>query len=339
MISFLLGVDGLANTRFVMSPLHETVCSLRALDDPGRYPLHAAWRREALRALPPDDARALLALVGHQHSLPDFLTPRPAVFAPSVEDQLAAVRATPPDTVRRDLLLTHAPRPLPAPLRRALEPGEAPVRALVEDLCALLLRHWRAAVEPYWPRMRLALESDITYRARLLATGGARGLFTGLHPNLRWDGAPHALHIDRMISRHSVAVGDEGLLLIPTVFAFKPCSPVSPEDPPVLNYPSRGIATIWERESAPEPGSGPVSPALTSLLGEARARLLGMLGDPLPTVELARRLDVTPSAVSQHLRVLRTTGLVTGVRDGRHVLYRRSDLGDELMTDRLAGAR
>ena len=335
MISFLLDVDGLANTRFVMSPLHETVASLRALDDPRRYPLHTAWRRAALRALDPDDARALLSLVGHQHTLPDFLTPRPTAYAPSVEDQLAAVRDTHPDAVRRDLLLTHAPRPLPPSLRRALEPGEAPVRELVADLCALLLRHWHTAVEPYWARMRLVLEADITFRARRLATEGARGLFSVLHPNLRWqeggreggaDRAPHALHIDQMISRHSVDVGDEGLLLIPTVFAFKPCSQVSPEELPVLNYPSRGIGTLWESEPSPPP----VTEGLVALLGAPRAALLTLLAEPLPTVELARRLDVTPSAVSQHLRVLHGTGLVTRARDGRRVLYRRSAMGDEL---------
>ncbi|GAB2886825.1 hypothetical protein GCM10027074_64120 [Streptomyces deserti] len=47
-------------------------------------------------------------------------------------------------------------------------------------------------------------------------------------------------------------------------------------------------------------------------------------------MELARRLGVTPSAVSQHLRVLHAAGLVTRTRDGRHVLYRRSPLGDQL---------
>jgi DNA-binding transcriptional ArsR family regulator len=67
-----------------------------------------------------------------------------------------------------------------------------------------------------------------------------------------------------------------------------------------------------------------------SLLGAPRAALLGLLDEPLPTVELARRLKVTPSAVSQHLRVLYTAGLLTRARDGRHVLYRRSDLGDQL---------
>ncbi|MEU6180106.1 ArsR/SmtB family transcription factor [Streptomyces coeruleorubidus] len=47
-------------------------------------------------------------------------------------------------------------------------------------------------------------------------------------------------------------------------------------------------------------------------------------------MELARRLGVTPSAVSQQLRVLHATGLVTRARDGRRVLYRRSPLGEQL---------
>jgi DNA-binding transcriptional ArsR family regulator len=55
-----------------------------------------------------------------------------------------------------------------------------------------------------------------------------------------------------------------------------------------------------------------------------------MLDEPLPTIELAHRLAVTPSAVSQHLRVLHAGGLVTRARDGRTVLYRRSALGDQL---------
>lgn len=74
----------------------------------------------------------------------------------------------------------------------------------------------------------------------------------------------------------------------------------------------------------------PAAPALVSLLGAPRARLLALLEEPLPTVELARRLGVTPSAVSQHLQVLFATGLVTRARHGRQVLYRRTSLGDQL---------
>jgi DNA-binding transcriptional ArsR family regulator len=46
-----------------------------------------------------------------------------------------------------------------------------------------------------------------------------------------------------------------------------------------------------------------------------------------------RRLKVTPSAVSQHLKVLYATGLVTRARDRRQVMYRRSQLGDALTSE------
>ncbi|MFC7586627.1 ArsR/SmtB family transcription factor [Nonomuraea antimicrobica] len=84
------------------------------------------------------------------------------------------------------------------------------------------------------------------------------------------------------------------------------------------------MATLWAPAPVPDEG------ALAELLGAPRARLLRLLAEPLPTVELARRLRVTASAVSQHLRVLHATGLVTRARQGRQVLYRRSTLGDHL---------
>jgi DNA-binding transcriptional ArsR family regulator len=170
--------------------------------------------------------------------------------------------------------------------------------------------------------MRLVLEADTTYRARQLATGGARLLFADMHPNLRWRNG--ALEIEEMISEHTVKAAGRGLLLMPSIFAVKPVPPLVPDEPPSLAYPSRGIATLW----APPPPRP--TAALASLIGAPRAQLLDMLAEPLPTIELARRLDVTPSAVSQHLKVLHATGLVTSARAGRQVLYRRSELGDQM---------
>lgn len=325
MISFELGVEDLADTRFALSPLYETVLSLRVLREPGLSALHLPWRRSVLGALDSLDGldtELLMSVVAVRRTLPDFLTPRPASFAPSFEEELAAVGRTPPDLVRRDLLAAHAPDPLPTPLLAALAPDDGPVVALRDALCALLRRYWEIAVQPMWPRMRLLLEADMTYRARQLAMGGARLLFADIHPNLRWhDGV---LHIGQMISRHRVVASGRGLLLVPSVFAHKPAPPVSPEEAPTLAYPSRGVATLWVRE--PVAGTA----ALVSLLGAPKARLLDLLDEPLPTVELARRLGVTASAVSQHLGVLYATGLLSRARDGRQVLYRRSPLGDEL---------
>jgi len=165
--------------------------------------------------------------------------------------------------------------------------------------------------------------ADTEARARQLATGGARLLFADMHPNLCWsDGA---LTISEMIGQHTIAAGGRGLLLTPSIFAFKPVPPLDPREPPHLAYPSRGIGTLW----SPPPQAD--ATALVDLLGHTRARLLQMLDEPLPTVEIARRLRVTPSAASQHLRVLHATGLVTRARDRRYVLYRRAQTGDELV--------
>ncbi|RSS84069.1 ArsR family transcriptional regulator [Streptomyces sp. WAC06614] len=345
MISFELGVEDLAQTRFAVSPLGETVLSLRVLRDPGLSALHLPWRR-TVRARVAEaglDTGLLMSVVAGRLTLPDFLTPRPTAFESPFEDELDVVRRTPPERVRRDLLAAHAPDPLPAPLRAAAHPGapagvvagagagarDGAVAALRDSLCAVLHRYWEIAVRPYWPQIRLVAEADMTYRARQLARGGAGLLFADIHPSLRWQEG--VLHIHKMLSTHRVRASGQGLLLVPSVFAHKPAPPVDPEEPPSLLYPCRGVATLW----APLPGPGGDAPAgaaraLVPLLGAPRARLLGLLAEPLATIELARRLRVTPSAVSQHLRVLHAAGLLTRARQGRQVLYRRSPLGDQL---------
>lgn len=330
MIRVELGVEDLADTRFAISPLAETVFSLWELTAASGSVLHQPWLRAARRRLDRLDIPLLHALVGEprgqfarpSRALPDFLTPRPRSSAPVFADELALVRATPVKVVRHDVLAAHGPDPLPEVLHAVLGPDDGPVLALLKAVCDLLASLWDIVIEPLWPRLRLVLEADTTYRARQLATGGARLLFADIHPNLTWrDGG---LDIQEMVGGHDVTAPGRGLLLVPSAFAFKPVPPVSPELAPWLAYPSRGVATLWA------PAADADASALAALLGRPRARLLGMLTEPLPTVEIARQLQVTPSAVSQHLKVLRANGLVTGTRDGRHVLYRRSPLGAHL---------
>ncbi|MFJ9641691.1 ArsR/SmtB family transcription factor [Streptomyces sp. NPDC101206] len=376
MISFELGVEDLADTRFAISPLSETVLSLRVLRDPGVSALHLPWRRSVLGRLGALDTGLLMALVADRLTLPDFLTPRPTAFEPAFEDELAVVRRTPPETVRRDLLAAHAPDPLPAVLRAVVDGpparDDAAVAGLRDRICELLHRYWEIAVRPVWPQIRLVAEADMTYRARQLARGGARLLFADMHPQLRWDdGGPRGvLRIHRTIGGYEARAAGRGLLLVPCVFAHKPAPPVGPDEPPSLLYPSRGVATLWPPAPAvaaavgsgsgygsvparatdladpaghfghagPLGTAGPAGPgpaqALVPLLGAPRARLLGLLAEPLATIELARRLRVTPSAVSQHLRVLYAAGLLTRARHGRQVLYRRSPLGEQLAAGR-----
>ncbi|MEV7521919.1 MarR family transcriptional regulator [Streptomyces sp. NPDC091371] len=323
MISFGLDADDLADTRFALSPLMDTVLSLRVLREPGLSAIHAPWRRSVVARVGALDAALLTSLVARRRTTPDFLTPRPERFSATFAQELAVVRRTPAAIVRRDLIDAHDPDPLPAPLQ-AVTAGDGAVIALRDAICELLHQYWLLAIQPTWPAMRLVLEADMTYRARQLAVGGARRLFADMHPHLRWDDG--TLHIDNVLGHFHVPAAGRGLLLIPSVFAHKPAPPVTADQPPGLAYPSRGVATLWSTPPPPDPT------ALTKLLGAPKATLLALLDGPLPTIEIARRLQVTPSAVSQHLAVLHATGLVARTRDGRHVLYRRTPLGDELLS-------
>ncbi|MEP6666102.1 MAG: winged helix-turn-helix domain-containing protein [Nocardioidaceae bacterium] len=94
---------------------------------------------------------------------------------------------------------------------------------------------------------------------------------------------------------------------------------------PMIAYPARSIATLWES------GMPPSSEALAALLARTRAQLLTALGDPNSTTALAMRLAITPGAVSQHLSVLRSNGLVTRTRIRGSVVYHRTPRGDTLV--------
>jgi len=330
MISVALGVEDLADTRFAISPMAETVFSLWELTDAQGSVLHQPWLRAARRRLERLDTRLLRSLVGEprgsfarpSRAVPDFLTPRPATFAPAFADEVALVRTTSVDVVRRDIVAAHTPDSLPEALHPMLAPGDGPVVALLQGVCDVLERLWDVVLRPVWPRLRLVLEADTTYRARQLATGGARLLFADMHSNLTW--REGVLEIKEMVGHHEVAASGRGLLLVPSVFACKPVPPAAADAAPWIAYPSRGVGSLWA------PTEQADATALGELVGRPRAGLLRLLGEPLPTVEIARRLQVTPSAVSQHLKVLHANGLVTRTRDGRHVLYCRSALGTRL---------
>ena len=72
------------------------------------------------------------------------------------------------------------------------------------------------------------------------------------------------------------------------------------------------------------------SPALARVLKalsvDARLRIVRLLkGRALCVGALSGRLDVTQGAVSQHLRILRDAGLVTGEKRGYYVHYRLNE--------------
>lgn len=316
MIEYELAGNDLGEVRFAISPLHELVLSLRTLRDPGRFPLQLPWLRATEPARSGLDLELLNALTNEALWTPDFLTPRPFSPLGRIEDELTALVGTPPGVVRADLAEVH-PGALPSAIRG--RPA-----TVLRRLLAALRDYWDACFEPYWTRMRTILEADIVYRGRVMANAGLAAMFTDIDPHVRLDDTVLRIHLRSDLSYRTSTAG-RGLTLTPSLFSRRAATPISPDEPPHLIYPARGLGTLWQSSVATPPA------ALANLIGRARARLLSLLETPTSTTELAVRLNVTPTAINQHLRALQAAGLLTSARHGRSVLYHRSDLGDRVI--------
>ncbi|GGO25840.1 ArsR/SmtB family transcription factor [Micromonospora parathelypteridis] len=323
MVAISLSAGAVARIRFAVSCLWEAVASIRVLRDPGDHAVHLPWVR---RVRPPlveaglagPNGGLLWQLVPAPPGyLADFLTPPPTGLIPDLAAELAALRATPGDTVRAHLDLYPGER-TPALAALYADPP-AGLQRLTEEIEA----YWRIALAPDWPRLRLLLDADVTARTRLLAEEGAAALLNDLHRQVRWE-ADTLLVAQRHCLAPDVTDGP-GLVLIPSVFVWPSVLSVSAGDAPQLAYPARGLGTLWERSTG-------VPEALAAVLGRGRARLLTELTSPVSTTELARRSEMSPAGVSQHLTALRAAGLVVTHRRGRALLSARTDLAEALLS-------
>jgi hypothetical protein len=319
MITMRFGASALAQVRFAISPVVELRRSLHVLDDPGGQALHLPWVVEARRATADLDLASLRALEPTGVYTPDFISPPPSSPLSEIDDDLAAIAATPPEQVRAEVLRAYRGRALPGELEALVEDPTAGVAALVE----LLRAYWDGALAPHWPRLRALLEGDVLHRARQMADGGAERLFADVDPTVSWGGG--ILRIDKA-AEQTVELGERGLLFVPSAFVWPQVLLINdPHWQPTIVYPARGVGTLWEPPGTAAPE------ALAAVLGRVRAGVLSALDRPRSTTDLARALGVSPGGVSQHLGLLRAAGLVHGHRVGRVVLYLRTAAGDGLV--------
>ncbi|CAM5300287.1 transcriptional regulator [Streptomyces avidinii] len=306
-----------ARVRFAVSPLAETVLGLRAALGRGGHAVHHAWLREARPLLEAEPELPLLrALIGG--CLPSFLFPVPHRRLPDLADELADLRATPPAVFAAECATAMGERAA----ARVPPPPEALPR-----IADALRRCHDLLLAPHWGRMRAVLDADVGRRALVLVDGGVEGLFAGLHQDVAWREGELLVHGRRRTdaSPCTVEASGHGLVLLPSVFSWPDVlvdqSPVTAAS---IRYPATGVGLLWERP-APTPGG------LDAVIGPTRAALLAALAEPLTTSALASRLGVTPSAVSQHLGALRSTGLVSTRRQGRGALHLRTERANALL--------
>lgn len=318
MIVFDFGLDDLARLRLAISPLSEVAASLRAVQDPTSAALHVPWITQARKRLEGLDLRPLLALTPPRGYYPDFLIPPPSSPVADVAEDLEQVRRTPTERVRVEL--GHV-RPR-AWARPYLERFAADPRRAVRELADLLEAFWERAHAPTWPRVLALLQADVQHRARRLAEGGAAAVLQDLHPAVVWRG--DRLEVHKEHESHLDLAG-RGLLLVPSAFSTgHPAVVVNSPWQPTLFYPARGRALLWHDPPAASDG-------LARVLGRTRAQLLVRLAAPASTTELARELGLAAGGVNEHLTALAAAGLLSAQREGRSVLYVRTEVADALV--------
>lgn len=316
-----------------MSPMWETVTSLRTLTTSDRaLHLHRPWCEWLRPRLDQVDLALLTTLVRPAGYVPDFLVPSPVRRSASFESALRQVRAADPAEVAWQLrhLADHplaARGPQRAERRRLLQKLAARPDAGLGRITAALEQYWSVALAPHWTRLQALLRFDIAFRLEQLADEGLQVLLRNLHPSVSYTGS--TLRIVKYYDGDADLSG-RGLLLVPCAFAWPDVLVLTAEpNVPTVSYSPRGIGTLWERAGTND-GS-----ALAEVIGRTRAALLSQLDLPMSTTALASALALSPPTLSAHLQALNRAGIVAARREGRAVLYTRTDLGTRL----LAGAR
>jgi DNA-binding transcriptional ArsR family regulator len=321
MIEITLAHSDLARVRFAHSPVEELVASLRVLQDPGRQLMYGRWVAATRGRLGGLRLDLLAALAPTGRYLPAFLFPPSTRPWGVLSEELAQIAASPPAVVRAELDKVREGAPLPAVLGPLYDDPAGELPAVVEELA----RYWEAAIEPVWSRVRGLCAADLAYRMEQFAGGGLARVLRDLHPDLGFAG--ELLRVDKPHHcSHRFDLAGNGIVLVPCAFTWPSLSvDCCGVDQPALIYPPRGVAELWEDTMAEQPDP------LSALVGRTRASLLAILAVPGTTTQLAERLELSPAAVSQHLKILKDAALVSAHRRGRMVLYQRTPAATTLL--------
>jgi DNA-binding transcriptional ArsR family regulator len=319
-IRFLFGRDDLLRTRFAIAPLIELAAATYVLRLPAQFSEHHRYIETTLPRIAGLDLGLLYAInpLGRR-TWPNFNAPPPVMPHPRIEEELQRVARTPVQIVAADVRRAF-PEGVPSDLRRFVDDPERSVA----DLIGQMRVFWDVALAPWWARMTGFLESEIATRARHLIAVGGNSAFTGLNGSVAWDGEALTISPVAMESR-DVDLCGRGMMLIPSVFAFDVWPRVDAPWDPAFTYQPPGVGDLWERDDRADQ-------ALAELIGRRRALILDLLDQPASTRRVAERTGWSPGSVNTHLTALRRAGLVARRREGREVIYTRTDIGNALTT-------
>jgi DNA-binding transcriptional ArsR family regulator len=321
MIAIHIQPEDIVQIRFAYSPLIELVKSYRVLQLPELHGRYQAWVDAATVALGGTQFPHMDAVMTLNYCA-QFLMPTPLEPVRDFADEIASLGMISAALIRQEMLAVLAVNPL-TPVRQSFLDGP---RAALECLIGELIAYWERTLAIYWRRMIPILENDILHQAKSLALNGAAVTLDQLAQNVAFDGG--MLRIDRPNNRAlsgEIGLNGNGIQLVPSIFKDTSNFHGYPHKRAMVMYSARGGGLL-------EPdGEQEGQESLRLLVGEGKARILLALEIPLHTQELAQRLGVTASAISQHLGRLQESGMVEAHRSGYYVYYRLSHRGQKLL--------
>jgi DNA-binding transcriptional ArsR family regulator len=245
----------------------------------------------------------------------------------TVEEGLDRLLGTPLGALRGELEWYNKRHQLTAWSKSLLDADPRPRRELADAVGAL----HDAAVRPYWVQIDARLRVDRAVRARTIVEAGLEQLLAIVCPShVRWK--QPTLQVDTPLGCDAdVHLDGRGLILMPSVFVgdfpYLAFDLADPGAPVTLIYPAvNDLVTARQIWAGDRPAGH-----LAALLGRTRSAILETIADGRGTVELARRLGISPASVSHHTAVLRNSGLISTRRDGASVTHTITNLGAILL--------
>ena len=313
---WLVSADVLAASRFVTSPLIETVNALGVLVARNPQPWERDWlarhRQAFLDRIKTDPFSA--ALAGNKLAagrwLPVDLSAPPRPGDVTFEQELARVRTVPPQLAKFDLAQSAGGR----------LPGAFDVSDPAGAFADLVQWTWEHTVRAEWPRRKRKYEADIVSRTTVLSQRGWAAVVGGIAQDVRWLGGGQ---LQITVQDHPpLDLSQAELVFIPSSLQDGRVAWEYPARFAVI-YPAAGMLASPAAPAAPEP--------LRRLLGPTRAEILLLIGQPITTTQLTAVAGLALGTIGDHLRVLLDAGLAERHRSGAHVLYQRTPTGQQLV--------